>query len=266
MTTKKGIPISKALMNELTHSLRYHRAVEDVKKKWLEERAQADFERRCPDAPKPCQVEDILEQLAAKGIGSERITRSSTSPSGYYRSDKWTSLRMDHYTLWLESGQASDWKRGRYQSINAYLFQRFTCAQLAWKRPEDVADWIIALDSLLPQWETGDWEKTVRECQKKAKMDELNIRTIETLIRMKLKGTGIAFAIEEQQLRVKVYFRLEKNTQLKLYLSRKKFMEQMDAALDTVRQLYKLVQSTGLHISVKRPDKHLQWQETTEEA
>lgn len=269
-----SITISKALQNELTDAIRYHNSqkLEDVKKEWLEEQVQAEFKRRCPDAPTACKTEDILEQLAAKGVGSDCITRSAKAPTRGYRSDRYAdlpapiNLRMEHYSLQFRFGQVTEWKRGSYQSINAYLFQRTCCAELAWKHPADVAAWIIALDSLLPQWEKNDWPKVMRESQKMAKMEELNAHTIETMVRMKLKGTGIPFAIEEQKLRIKVYFLLADNTQLELYLSRKKFMEQMDAALNTVHQLYDLVQSTGLTIAVKRRNKFIRWQETDEKA
>lgn len=117
----------------------------------------------------------------------------------------------------------------------------------------------------LEQWDQ-EWQKLVHSCEKRAKMRTFNEVSIETLLKAKLKDTGIRYHLRKQQYRVVLTLTMGHHTQATFYIQHSKFREQIDMVLPAIAQLNQLMDSLGQPIRVKARDYHINWTdpETTE--
>ena len=77
----------------------------------------------------------------------------------------------------------------------------------------------------------------------------------------KLKGTGIQDSIEKQKTRVKTLFNIGNNTQVEMFVTHKKFPEQITSVVNTLTAIKQLVGDTGITISMKRVSRGVSWKE-----
>ena len=77
----------------------------------------------------------------------------------------------------------------------------------------------------------------------------------------KLKGTGIQYSIEKQKTRVKALFNIGNNTQVEMFVTHKKFPEQITSVVNTLTAIKQLVGDTGITISMKRVSRGVSWKE-----
>ena len=89
----------------------------------------------------------------------------------------------------------------------------------------------------------------------------INENTIETMLQLKLKGTGIQYALEKQKTRVKALFNIGNNTQVEMFVTLKKFPEQITSVVNTLTAIKQLVGDTGITISMKRVSRGVSWKE-----
>lgn len=107
-----------------------------------------------------------------------------------------------------------------------------------------------ATDEQLAQWES-EWGELVKSCQKRAKMRALNEVSIETILKAKLRGTGIKYQMRKQQYRVALTLSMSHNTQALFYIQHSKFREQLDKILPAVKMLNDLMDDLGQPIRMK---------------
>jgi hypothetical protein len=112
----------------------------------------------------------------------------------------------------------------------------------------------------LEQWDHA-WEELVHTCEKRAKKRALNEVSIETLLKAKLKGTGIRYQMRKQQYRVALTLTMGHYTQATFYIQHSKFREQLDMVLPAVNQLNQLMDELGQPIRVRNRDYHINWNE-----
>ena len=77
----------------------------------------------------------------------------------------------------------------------------------------------------------------------------------------KLKGTGIQYSIEKQKTRVKALFNIGNNTQVEMFVTHKKFPEQITSVVNTLTAIKQLVDDTGITINMKRVSSGVSWKE-----
>jgi uncharacterized protein YukE len=111
------------------------------------------------------------------------------------------------------------------------------------------------------QW-NQEWEELVHACEKRAKKRALNEISIETILKAKLKGTGIRYQMRKQQYRVALTLTMGHYTQATFYIQHSKFREQLDMVLPAVNQLNQLMDELGQPIRVRNRDYHIDWTET----
>ena len=90
------------------------------------------------------------------------------------------------------------------------------------------------------QW-NQEWEELVHACEKRAKKRALNEVSIETILKAKLKGTGIRYQMRKQQYRVALTLTMSHYTQATFYIQHSKFREQLDMVLPAINQLNQLM-------------------------
>lgn len=128
-------------------------------------------------------------------------------------------------------------------------------------------DFIAALQRMgmtqehLDQWEK-EWDEMVQSVQKRAKKKSMTEVSIETIVKARLKGTGIKYIMRKQQYRVALTLCLGHNTQATFYIQHSKFREQLELILPTVDQLNKLMDELGQPIRVKATEQRVLWQES----
>ena len=81
------------------------------------------------------------------------------------------------------------------------------------------------------------------------------------MLQLKLKGTGIQYALEKQKTRVKALFNIGNNTQVEMFVTHKKFPEQITSVVNTLTAIKQLVGDTGITISMKRVSRGVSWKE-----
>ena len=111
------------------------------------------------------------------------------------------------------------------------------------------------------QW-NQEWEELVHACEKRAKKRALNEISIETILKAKLKGTGIRYQMRKQQYRVALTLTMGHYTQATFYIQHSKFREQLDMVLPAINQLNQLMDELGQPIRVRNRDYHIDWTET----
>lgn len=111
------------------------------------------------------------------------------------------------------------------------------------------------------QW-NQEWEELVHACEKRAKKRALNEVSIETILKAKLKGTGIRYQMRKQQYRVALTLTMGHYTQATFYIQHSKFREQLDMVLPAINQLNQLMDELGQPIRVRNRDYHIDWTET----
>lgn len=111
------------------------------------------------------------------------------------------------------------------------------------------------------QW-NQEWEELVHACEKRAKKRALNEVSIETILKAKLKGTGIRYQMRKQQYRVALTLTMSHHTQATFYIQHSKFREQLDMVLPAINQLNQLMDELGQPIRVRNRDYHIDWTET----
>lgn len=77
----------------------------------------------------------------------------------------------------------------------------------------------------------------------------------------KLNGTGIQYSIEKQKTRVKALFNIGNNTQVEMFVTHKKFPEQIASVVNTLTAIKQLVDDTGITINMKRVSSNVSWKE-----
>lgn len=114
-------------------------------------------------------------------------------------------------------------------------------------------------DADLEQWEKA-WDEIVTSVQKRAKKKSLTEVSIETIVKARLKGTGIRYNMRKQQYRVALTLCIGHNSQATFYIQHSKFREQLELILPTVEQINKLMDELGQPIRVKALEQRTHWE------
>ncbi len=114
--------------------------------------------------------------------------------------------------------------------------------------------------SELSQW-NNEWEELVHTCEKRAKKRSLSELSIETILKDKLKGTGIRYHLRKQQYRIAVTLSMNHNMQATFYILHSKFREQLERVLPALQQLNLLMDELGQPIRIRAIDYRLDWNE-----
>lgn len=248
--------ISKALQNEMIGSVHNEYELEKLQKEWLIENINRFFKKNYSEGVRNTPINEVLDQLKTDGIDYE-IKRD-----GYGRNIKeHPIIHLPHVDLRLSLTSGSSSKRGDYKGIDMEIFNHYTHVEFTWISPTDVVNFLRDIDALIPQWIEKEWPKTLLEAQKKAKMKSMNENTIKTMVSIKMKDAGIPYAFIYQKQRVKVIFNMGHNTQMEMFLSHKKFQEQIDKVIQSAKAVKQLMDETDITISMKKLDKYLSWNE-----
>lgn len=125
--------------------------------------------------------------------------------------------------------------------------------------PMDVAQAVIAVDSMIPTWLREIWSDAVLKGSKKAKMRNVKETAIEMMLRSKCGEVGIPFSMVKQKIRVKVLFDIGHNSMVEMALSHKHFMDQIDGVVATVMSLKRLADDLGCPIKIKKLNTAQNW-------
>lgn len=254
--TETSTTISKALQNEIIDSIHDKYELDRLQKKWLVANIYHIFKAECQESHHNTQIEELFDKLKAEDIKYE------IKKEGFgYQAKETPIIHLEH--LNLEITQSSGWEsgKGNYNGIGTYIFDQYTSIRFTWIPPTDVVRFLRKIDALIPQWLEKEWSKTLLEAQKKAKMKSLNENTIKTMVSMKMKDAGIPYAFIYQKQRVKVIFDMGHNTQMEMFISHKKFQEQIDKVIQSAKAVKQLMDETDITISMKKLDKYVSWNE-----
>ncbi len=248
--------ISKALLNEIIDSVHNEYELEKLQKKWLIENIYRIFKAECPESHRNTQIDELFDKLKAEGIKYE------IKKEGFgYNAKETPIIHMQHIDLQLTKSSGWESGKGNYNGIGTYIFDRYTSVRFTWIAPGEVVKFLRDIDKLIPQWIEKEWPKTLLEAQKKAKMKSMNENIIQTMVSMKMKDAGIPYAFICQKQRVKVIFNMGHNTQMEMFISHKKFQEQIDKVIQSAKAVKQLMDETDITISMKKLDKYLSWNE-----
>lgn len=254
--TKTSTTIGKALQNEIIDSIHDESELERLQKKWLIENIYRIFKAECPESNHNTQKEELFDKLKEEGIKYE------IKKEGFgYQARETAFIHLKHLNLELTETSGWESKRGDYKGIDTRIFDQYTYITFTWISPTAVALFLKDIDILIPQWIEKEWPKTLLEALKKAKMKSLNENTIKTMVSMKIKDAGIPYAFIYQKQRVKVIFDMGHNTQMEMFISHKKFQEQIDKVIQSAKAVKQLMDETDITISMKKLDKYLSWNE-----
>lgn len=248
--------ISKALQNEIIDSVHNEYELEKLQKLWIIENINRFFKKNYPEGTRNTPIIELLDLLKAEGISYE-IKRD-----GYGRNIKeYPIIHLPHIDLQLRLTSGCSSKKGYYKGIDMEIFNHYTHVEFTWISPTDVVKFLKEINTLIPEWLEKEWPKTLLEAQKKAKMKSMSENTIKTMVSMKMKDAGIPYAFIYQKQRVKVIFDMGHNTQMEMFISHKKFQEQIDKVIQNAKAVKQLMDETDITISMKKLDKYLSWNE-----
>ncbi len=248
--------ISKALLNEIVDSVHNEHDLEKLQKKWLIENIYRIFRQDCPESNVNTQIDELFDKLKSEGIKYE------IKKAGFgYQAKETPIIHLQHLDLELTKSNGWELGKGDYKGIDAHIFDQYTSVRFTWVSPADAVKFLREIDTLIPQWIETEWPKTLLEAQKKAKMRAMSENTIKTMVSLKMKDAGIPYAFIYQKQRVKVIFNMGHNTQMEMFISHKKFQEQIDKVIQNAKAIKELMDETDITISMKKVDKYLTWNE-----
>lgn len=100
------------------------------------------------------------------------------------------------------------------------------------------------------------WDEILLKAEKQAKQRRMAEVSIENLVKLKLRGTGLQYRMEPQKLRMAVFLKLHGNQQMQIALSHKTFMEQIDGVIEAARMINKVMQDAGQIIRMRNAAPH----------
>lgn len=246
--------ISKALQNEVIDSVHNEYELEKLQKKWLIENIYRIFKAECTETQRNTQIDELFDKFKSEGIKYE------IKKEGFgYNAKETPIIHLQHLDLQLTKSSGWESGKGNYNGIGTYIFDRYTSIRFTWISPADAVKFLKEIDALIPLWQEKEWPKTLLEAQKKAKMKSMSENTIKTMVTIKMKNAGIPYAFVYQKQRVKVIFDLGHNTQMEMFISHKKFQEQIDKVIQNAKAVKQLMDETDITISMKKLDKYLSW-------
>lgn len=239
---------SKTLMNKLINAVGAGRITEQLQTEWIVENIVNMFKGRYPDEMRSVTMDELEQQCKTNGIEVEK-------------KEKRLAIKMKHYTIKASPLSGWSYNKGDYKGFDFYFSDKAVFISACWVKAESVIDFLHAIDEAMPHWISEDWPKVLFEAQKKAKIKAISENTIETMLQMKLKGRGIPYALEKQKTRVKVMFDIGSNSQVEIFMSHKRFPEQIDRVIELMTEIKSLVDDTDMILSVKRLRRDVDWHE-----
>lgn len=256
MEIKIKTTISKALENKIVDAVAHKdndKELQKLQKEWLYENMYKAYRKVCKEENQYFPTKDFIKQLEEAHITQEIAKRGEQK------------FRMKNFSFTLSLSRGWMASKGNYEGTNARLFDTYNSLDFTWVSPAQVIAYLQKIDEIIPQWIDQDWPVIIQEAQKKAKMRSMNENTIQTMVKMKLKGTGIPYTFVKQKMRVKVYFDIGHGQMMSMVLSHKKFPEQIDKVIHTAKTIKTLMDETSCPISMKKLDKYLGWEDPGDE-
>ena len=241
--------ISKALMNRLVDAVTTEWGIDKIQDDWIMDNVENRFEGRYPEEPRSTSMEQFMDCIDKAGV---KWTKKS---NGFYE------VTMDN--LRIDVSKSNGWtaKRGNLNGVDFRINNHYISSEWQWTSAENLVAFFIETDKAITQWKEKEWPQVIFQAQKKAKMKSINENTIETMLQLKLKGTGIQYALEKQKTRVKALFNIGNNTQVEMFVTHKKFPEQITSVVNTLTAIKQMVDDTGITINMKRLSSGVNWKE-----
>lgn len=241
--------ISKALMNRLVDAVTREWGIDKIQDDWVMENIENHFNGRYPEETRSTSMEQFMDCIDKAGI---KWTKKS---NGFFE------VIMDNMRIEVSKSHGWTAKRGNLDGVSFRINNHYISSDWQWTSAENLVTFFIETDKAITKWKEKEWEQVMFEAQKKAKMKSINENTIETMLQLKLKGTGIQYAIEKQKTRVKALFNIGNNTQVEMFMTHKKFPEQIASVANTLTAIKQLVDNTGITINMKRVSSNVSWKE-----
>lgn len=242
--------ITKALENKIIDAVTRkanEKTMQKLQNEWLYQNMYKVYKKECKEEKHYFPTKEFVNILEDAYIFPEMVDGKKK----FY-------LKNFSFTMSLSRGWMAS--KGDYEGTNAQLFDTYNSLNFTWVPPTQVLAYLQKIDEIIPQWIEQDWPAIIMEAQKKAKMRSMSENTIQTMVTMKMKGSGIPFSFVKQKTRVKVIFDVGHGQMMTMALYHKKFPEQIDQVINTAKTIKALMDETSSPISMKKLDKYIDWE------
>lgn len=194
----------------------------------------------------PFTIFDLVDALKSKGYTLEEDKEEIKLYTSGYMSDQddYFLVKMKHGDCVLQkyqhnSGMTIFAKRG-YRN-GTYVREM---------RLEDVVEMIVRVDNELPAI-IKKCQKAILQSDKNAKKLAINKRTLDTMVKTALKGTGIKYRLSLADQRALLTLQLDHGLETNIHLSYKNFMDTIPHIQSTVERLNEIMKELEQPLRIK---------------
>ncbi len=255
--------ILKSLCSELKDKRRSRapKTVDDLWSKMLSDYILGQFKFKLPtDNSIENTMDDLKTMLAEFDINGLRIHEKERRYNGIWATNN-SFMQLETCVINFKNfnvkaqydpdGRICSWTHLSIAFENShgyYNCENEACDKMDLRR---MVTMLINLDNAIDDFRENLWPRMKQEVQKQQKLTEMAENTIELLVKGKMQGNGIPYALEKQKIRVKASFDIGKNQMVEMAISHKNFAQELDKIIDTVKQLKSFIENADMQIRIK---------------
>lgn len=242
----------KALISELAGCLEYSQKTDKIRTEFYKLLIDENCSKFDSNVDSRYSIKEIISEMR-KYPDVFSLEESQTTQrygySSYKNIDCWVKMSNVSFSLSGREGLHS-WTFKMKDGLHSYGTDRLA--------PKDFIHFAQNLNDQYPEWDTM-WEALVEEAQKYRKQKHIAETGIETMLKVKMRNSGIPYSIERQKTRIKVSFDVGSGCCVQMALSHKNFMSQIDSVINAAVAIRNAVTEVGQPMSMKRTSAIYDW-------
>ena len=181
-------------------------------------------------------IDPMIERMKSLGVADEKIT---IKPRREYEID----LGETKITIKMRFDS-------RYGQISKMVLQdQFDEIDISDKKPDDIADIIVAIGSSYAEW-NREWDSIADEAIRLSKKQDVERISLETLIASKLKGSGIEYMLEHKKIKSTLTVKVG-NRKISMDISHRRLVETCVNLLPSIRDAMEKLNAIPDEISIE---------------